>query len=198
MAKTIFLIIIVFCFAETYSQNGFIVLKKGQKSIQHFWKDEHFTFLMQNGQWFTGIIRKITNDSFYLTQEIIRYQIMGTDTLHFSGLAYSLSDVIGLPRKNEEIVYDNDMVRVILGREKFDWGKNGFIFQVGGAGYIVVSIINDMARNEPPFAKNNLTGLGIGAAIFMIGTLLHLNFDLYRHLGKKYHLESVIIPDGKR
>lgn len=194
MAKTILLILTVFCCATVRAQNGYLLLKKGEKSVQRYWKDMHLTFQTENRQWITGIITKIGNDSFYLTQEIIRYHLMGSDTLHFSGFKFSLGDVYALPTKREEIVYDNDQVRVILGHEKFVWVRNGFIFLTGGAGYLGLNIMNSLVRKEPPFAKNDLTGLGIGAAVFLIGMALHLKFDPYIHLGKKYRLECVTIP----
>jgi len=197
MTKAVFVFFIMFCCLEGYAQNGFIVLKKRQKSVRYFWKDSHFTFQLQNKQWLTGIITKITPDSFYLTQEIIRYYSMGSDTLHFSGLAFALKDVFALPTKKELINFEHDQVKVILGHEKFVWVRNGFIFQVAGAGYLALSIGNDLIHNDPPFAKENLPGLAIGAAVFLLGEVLHLGFDPYLHIGKKYHLESVVIEDRK-
>ena len=173
-----------------YSQYNFLILKKGQKSVQYYWKDSHFTFQLKDGQWLTGIITKITSDSFYLTQEIIRYNTMGSDTLHFGGFAFGIKDVFAVPTKNELIVYDHDQVHVILGHEKFVWVRNGFIFMVIGAGYAGVSIANDLASNTPPFAQDNLAGLGIAAGVFLIGVFLHFNFDPYIHLGKRYQLIS--------
>jgi hypothetical protein len=193
MTKTVFVILIVLCCSDGYAQNGFIVLKKGQKSIQHFWKDSHFTFQLQNKQWLTGIITKITPDSFYLTQEIIRYYLMGSDTLHFSGFAFTLNDVYALPTKKELINYEHDQVKVILGHEKLAWVRNGFIFQVTGAGYVALNVANDLIHGIPPFAKDKLAGLGIGAVIFLLGEVLHLIFDPYWRIGKKYHLECVVI-----
>jgi len=194
MTKTIFLILALFYCFGICAQNGYLLLKKGKKDMRHYWKDMHFTFQTRNRQWITGIITKISNDSFCLTQEIIHYHLMGSDTLHFSGFQFSPGDVYALPTKREEIVYDNDQVRVILGHEKFVWVRNGFIFQAGGAAYAGLNVINSLIHKEPPFAKNNLKGLGIGTAVFLIGMALHLNFDPYIHLGKKYRLECVTIP----
>src|SRR6266498_53667 len=114
MAKTI-LVILAFCCSEGYAQTGCIVLKKRQKSIQYFWKDSHISFQLRDRQWLTGIITKITPDSFYLTREIIRHNLMGTDTLHFTGLTFALKDIYGLPTKKQLTVYDHDQVKVILG-----------------------------------------------------------------------------------
>jgi hypothetical protein len=160
--------------AGTYAQNGYIVLMKRRKAVQYYWKDSHFTFQTKDRQWLTGILTKIGNDSFYFTQEIIRYNSMGTDTLHFSGMAFSLIDVFALPTKREEIVYDHDQVRTILGHEKFAWVRNGFIFQVIGAVYMGLSVANDLAQNEPPFAKSILAGI-----LHWISSVLNRNHDAF-------------------
>jgi hypothetical protein len=154
------------------------------------------TFQLRDGQWLTGIVRKIAEDSFYFTQEIIHYNLYGSDTSHFSGLAFALNDVNALPTKKELIVYDNDQVRIILGHERFAWVRNGFIFQAAGAGYFMLNVINDWIGKTPPFAKSNLPGLGISAGVFLVGELLHLNFDPYIRIGKKYRLQCVVIPNS--
>lgn len=146
---------------------------------------------MSNGQWITGMISKIEKDSFSFTQEIIRYYPIGTDTLHFSGLRFALTDIYAIPSKRQQYYFQNDQVYVTLGQERFAWIRNGFIFQVTGAGYAGLNIINDLGNNDPPFAGKNLTGLSISAATFLIGTFLHFKFDPLIRPGKKYKLELV-------
>jgi hypothetical protein len=191
MTKTIFLFFFIFCVWACKAQKSFIVLKKGEQSIVHYWKDSHITFQLSDRQWLSGIITKITPDSFYFTQEIIRYRLMGADTLHFAGQSYGLADIYALPTPNETIIYDHDQVRVELGHEKFVWVRNGLLFQVLGGGYVLLNVVNDLISGQPPFAKNNLPGLGVGAAVFLFGEFLHLRFDPYFHIGKKYRLECV-------
>jgi hypothetical protein len=194
MTKAVFLILSLSFSMAAFSQNGYLVLKRKNRNLRYFWKDSRITFQTNDGQWIHGIITNIHNDSFSLTRETIKYTLQGSDTAHFSGYIFSLKDVYALPTKNEMIVHDNSQVRVILGHEKFVWVRNGFIFQVGGAGYVGLNIINDLIRNDPPFEKKNLKGLGIGSAIFVIGTLLHWRFYPHIRIGKKYHLEAVVIP----
>jgi hypothetical protein len=195
MTKTILSVFFIFSIWECHAQNSFIVLKKREQAIAHYWKDSHITFQLQDRQWLSGIITKITSDSFYFTQEIIHYRLMGADTLHFSGQAYAPGDIYALPSPDELIIYDHDQVKVVLGHEKFVWIRNGLLFQVAGGGYVLLNVINDLISGEPPFAKNNLTGLGIGAAVFLVGEFLHFRFDPYFHIGKKYRLELVFHPN---
>jgi hypothetical protein len=174
-----------------------MILKKKGRSIQYFWKGSTITFQLQDKQWLMGEITRITPDSFYLIQEIIRYYAMGTDTLHISGFAFAYSDIYALPTKKQMTVFENDRVKIVAGHEKFLWVRNGFIFQLGGAGYVGLNVVNDLIRNDPPFEKKKLPGLGIGAAIFLFGELLHLHFDPYWHIGKKYRLEYMSFKDNQ-
>jgi hypothetical protein len=191
MSKTIFLILVFSFPIITFSQNGYLVLKRKNRPLRYFWKDSRITFQRSDGEWIHGIITNIHNDSFSLTRETIRYTLSGADTTHYRGYIFSVKDVHALPTKKEMIVHDNNRVRVILGHEKFVWIRNGFIFQVAGAGYVGLNVANDLIRNDPPFEKKKLKGLGIGSAVFLIGTLLHWNFYPHIRIGKRYHLEAV-------
>jgi len=172
-----------------------MVLKKKQRSIQYFWKGSYITFQQRDKEWIRGIITKITPDSFYFTKEIIRYGLTGNDTMHFSGLAFALPDVYALPTKNELVVYRNDQVHIVPGHEKFVWLKNGAIFQIAGAGYITLNVINNLIDNSPPFAKDNLPNLAIGAALFLFGKFLQHTYYPYLRMGKKYHLTCIVFRE---
>lgn len=193
MNKIILLVLVTFSGTSGFSQSDMLVLKKKQKSLQHFWTNSHFTFQTKGGPWITGILTKIGKDSFYLTQEIIRYTMSGADTIHYGGFKFSLKDVYAMPTKKAEIVYRNDQVHVVPGHEKFVWVRNGFLFQLMGAGYVGLNITNHLINGDPPFSQDNLPKLAVGAGVFFIGTLMHFTFDPYIHLGKKYYLQWVPI-----
>jgi hypothetical protein len=147
--------------------------------------------MKSDGEWITGYITKIERDTFSFTQEIIHYYTIGTDTLRFRGLRFSVNDIRALPSRKQLYVYDGNRVRVTLGHEKFVWARNGFILQVAGAGYAGLNIVNDLYRKDKPFAGHNLAELGIAAATFFIGTFLHMKFDPLIYPGRKYKLELV-------
>jgi hypothetical protein len=193
MAKPIFIFLLILYCCQGRAQSDYIVLKKGKKSIQHFWKDSHITFQLQDGQWLRGIITGIRPDSFYFKQEIIRFYLTGADTFHVSGFAFSLKDIYALPARRQIAVYENDPVKVIPGHERFLWIRNGFIFRVAGAGYVGLNLANHLIQGDPPFERDNLTRLGIGTAVFLLGEILHLRFYPYLRMGKKYRLEIVVL-----
>jgi hypothetical protein len=189
--KSILAILAVCLSLNIYSQQGFLVVKKRNKTVRYFGKDNRLTFQLANGQWITGTIDKIKKDSFEFTQEIIRYYTIGTDTFHYRRQQYALTDIYAIPSKRQQYYFQNDQVHITLGRERFAWIRNGFLLQVAGGGYAGLNIINDLYRNEPPFTSKKIAGLGIGAVAFLFGTFLHSRFNPVIRPGKKYKFELI-------
>lgn len=176
---------------NAYSQNGYIALKKRNKTIRMFFKDNPFTFKMSNGEWITGTVDKIEDSSFTFTQEIIRYYPIGTDTFRIYGYRFSADEITAVPSVRQQFVYRNDKVVIVPGREKFIWLRNGFLLQAVGASYLAENIINDLSNNEPPFKSSNVGGLTIAAGVLVVGTIMHFTFDPTIRLGRKYSLQLV-------
>lgn len=195
--KTI-LLLLVLCSNLGLDAQGVIIVKKKRKSIQYFWEGSQITFQMTDKQWITGTITRITPDSFYFTQEIIRYYMMGTDTLHFGGFGFAYTDVYALPTKKQMISFENDQVKVIAGHESFVWVKNGAIFQLAGGGYVVLNLANSLYHKDPPFAKENLPGLAVGTGVFLLGQILHWRYYPYWKIGKRYRLVYMSLTPGDK
>ena len=189
--KSILPILIVCVSLTLHAQQGFLLVKKRNKTVGFFGKESRLTFQLSNGQWITGMIDKIEKDSFQYTQEIIRYYTIGTDTFRYRGQHYALSDIHAIPSKNQRYYFKDDQVNIILGREKFVWARNGFIFQLAGAGYAGLNIVNDLYRKEPPFTGKKITGLAVSAVSFIFGSFLHARFDPFIRPGKKYKFELI-------
>lgn len=193
MIRILLLSLLLINFKQAFTQKDFFVLMKHHQTLQTFVEDSHITFQFNNGSWITGIITKIQNDSFYFKQEIIHYYLMGSDTQYISGYKIALADVHAIPRKNFSYNYAGDNIHLTYGRQSFIYIKNGFIFKLLGGGYIALNLINDLSDNEPPFAKNNIAPLGIAAAAYIAGIMLHRNYKPVLVLGKKYHLEYISV-----
>lgn len=123
--------------------------------------------------------------------------MMGDDTFHVSGFKFAIREIEVLPAKKQMVYYRDDRVIVIPGHTKFMWVKNGLLFQAAGVGYATLNIANHVIDKDPPFAKKNLTGLGIAAGLFFLGEFLHLRYDPFIHLGRKYRLEAVMLENEK-
>lgn len=182
--------VLAFCM-NAFSQNGYIAVKKGNKTIRMIFKDNPFTFKMANGEWITGTVDKIEDSSFTFTQEIIRYYPIGTDTFRIYGYRFTANEIDAVPSSRQSFVYRNDKVVIVPGRERFMWLRNGFLFQAAGASYLAENIINDLANHEPPFKSSHIGGLAIAAGVLVIGTIMHFTFDPTIHFGRKYSLQFV-------
>ena len=186
---TLFLLLLIL--HKVNAQKDFFVLKKHDQTIETFFEDSHITFQFNNGDWITGIITKIQNDSFYFKQEIIHYYAMGTDTQYYSGYKLALKDIHAVPRANFSYNYRGDNIQLTYGRQSFIYVKNGLIFKLLGGGYAALNLFNNLTENDPPFAKKNIAPLSIAAAVYLIGVVLHRSYKPVLVLGKKYHLEYI-------
>ena len=154
-------------------------------------KDSYITFQMKDREWISGYVTKVQNDSFYVKRMAIRYSLLGTDTVHFGDFPIALSDVYAMPRKGEQVSFQNDQVVVTLGHEKWVWVKNGTLFMVVGGGYTFLNVTNTLIQGDNPFAHDNIARIAIGTATFLIGFILHKAYQPVLIMGKKYHLQTV-------
>ena len=192
MVKLYLLLFFTACSSSLCAQNDVLVLKKGSKIIQYFYKDAYISFQLKNAEWMKGFITKIENDSFYFTKEIVRYYTMGSDTVRYTGYHFALSDVYALPKKGVQIDYIGDRFKITMngGHQHWYWIKSGWIFRTGAAGYAALSVANGLIKNNFAFTGSRL---GIAAGVFLAGVLLKKTYKLTHQLGKKYHFETIKI-----
>jgi hypothetical protein len=66
MSKFAFVIILSLFCRSTYAQKSILEFKKGRKIISTHWEGAEIAFLLQDGEWKKGIIKKINKDSIYI------------------------------------------------------------------------------------------------------------------------------------
>ena len=177
--KNVLFIIAVFSCVHAFSQGDFLLLKKKDIVVQSFIKGSYFTCQLTNGQWVEGTIKTIKDDSVFMEQMNVQQvaTFWGTarmDTLHYGIAKLALHDIHALPYKEHGISIVN----------------NGSLFTIGAGGYIVLNVINGLSQNESVTSSKNLTNLGIAAAVFVFGEILHWTHPKSIVLGKKYQLYS--------
>jgi hypothetical protein len=179
--KQLLLIFFVLCYISAFTQiKEWMVLQKKGISIETFFPGKYITIQFDNYQWIEGEIKEIRNDSIFINQKVSR--IVGNgwglpvrDTVSLGLLAYSISQIYAMPLRNQQL-------GVITG---------GAIFQVGGAGYIVLNAANNLIQNQNFFTAQNLTGVGIAGGVFLLGKILQWNHPTRVILGKKYTLKRI-------
>lgn len=191
MHKLTLITLFTFCSLIAFSQQDFLVLKKRNKRVSFFMKDAYITFQMKDRDWVSGYITKVQNDSFFVKRISIRYSLLGTDTVHFGVIPVALSDVYAMPRKGEQVGFEDDRVRITMGDEKWVWVKNGALFMIVGGGYTFLNVTNTLIQGDKPFAHNNIARVAIGTATFLAGLLLHKAYKPFLIMGRKYHLQTI-------
>lgn len=162
------------------AQQDFLLLKKGNKTYQSFFKGSFMTFQLENYQWLNGRIQKLTNDSIYFYQMEI-----GMRPNSFGLGAVADTTVLGLiPLAIKNI----RAMPVPPKKESFAFIKNGSLFQFGAGGYMLLNVFNTLRAKEPLFDAQNSKRLGIAAAVFLFGKILQWNHPSEYKLGKKYKL----------
>jgi hypothetical protein len=189
MRKPTLVFILLFSFTLSFSQQ-ILLIKKGSKTVQKFWKGSSIAFQLRNKEWQNGEITKIQNDSFYIRPVIIRYNLFGSDTLRYNVVGFSFSDVYSLPKKGVLVDYKNGYYQIITsaGHQHFYWVKSGWIFRAGAIGYSGLHVTNGLLKNDFSISESK-TQLAAAAGIFLGGFLMKLMYKRTLRLGRKYHME---------
>lgn len=187
--KSCLLIILLLSFTQhTFSQQSdFIVLKKrNNRTVRTYYEGAFLSAVTWNGFEVNGYIKFIRNDSIILVQEEKRLVSTGfgveLDTVyHTIGLDY---------REIRRWHYAGD----------YHWGnKRGFVqlylpkmMMIGGAGYMLLELINTAYRNDRLTDSKKLTALGIAAGVALAGyTWSRLNDNDNKKASKKYKVVYV-------
>lgn len=183
MIRCIFTVFITCIFTSTFAQSSdFIQLKKRNKVLQSWFKDNDIYVQLKNKQWITATIYKIKDDSLYLRPYQIIYYTRGlginaVDTVYYGTTAVHIHAINAFPK---------DM-------EGFGYVKDGSIFKIGGGGYLLLNIINSLSKNEPLFSDNNATRISIAAGVIALGVVLGLTHKDTYIIGRKYHIEYISV-----
>jgi hypothetical protein len=192
MIKLTLIVILSFSFSAAYCQQNILVFKKKDRDINRYWKGSTIAFQLIDKQWQKGEITKIHNDSLYIRPMVVRYSLMGSDTVHYSIKGFALTDIFALPNEGILIDYINGSFQISRsgGHVHFYWIKSGWIFRVGAAGYAGLHIANGLIQNKFSFSDSKIQLLS-AAAVFLGGVLLHKNYKPYLRIGRKYRLEII-------
>jgi hypothetical protein len=190
MTRLTLIIVLFFYSTIAYTQQNILIFKKGNKTIDRFYKGTLIAFQLKNRQWQKGEITTIRKDSFYISPMVVHYSLMGTDTVHYNVLGFAFSEVFAMPKKGILIDHINGHFQISTsgGHVHWYWIKSGWIFRVGAAGYAALNVANGLIKNEFSFKGSKL---GIAAGVFLFGTLLKYIYKPVLPLGKKYHLEMI-------
>ena len=183
MIRCVLTLFITCLFISSFAQSSdFIQLKKRNKVLQSWFKDNDIYMQLKSKQWITATIYKIKDDSLYVRPYQIIYSTRGhgintVDTVYYGTTAISVHAINAFPKE----------------REGFGYIKNGFIFKIGGGGYLLLNAINSLGKNEPYFSNKNIPKISIAAGVLALGVVLGLIHKDNYIIGKKYHIEYISV-----
>lgn len=180
MNRCITTLIAAFIVTSAFSQSDFIQLKKNNKVIKTWFKDNDFYGQLNSGEWITATIYKIQDDSLYLRPYIVRtlanrLGLPVLDTTYYGLMPVHINQLSAFPKEDEG----------------FSYVKNGLIFKIAGGGYMLLNVINTLSVNEPVFGSDNLPKITIAASVLALGVVLGLTHKSSYIVGKKYHIEYI-------
>ena len=99
MTKAICILLFLLPVSLLHAQSDFFVLKKGQRTIRRFHEKDPIIFQHKNGDWFTGDITSIANDSFVFRQEIIYYYLIETLKVKKQVISLEIESMVNIKMK---------------------------------------------------------------------------------------------------
>ena len=182
MQKLTLTALLILLFSSLYSQDDILIFKKGNKSIEKFWKRTFISFQLENKNWEKGELMKIKSDSFYIRPRVIRYSFMRTDTFYYPIKGFKLSDIYAMPKRGYLIDYVNGRFQISKygGHVHFYWIKSGYIFRLAGAGFAILGVVNGSYINVP-----------IGTGVFLAAMMMKKMYKLTIRVKGKYRVESL-------
>lgn len=165
--------LLLFCFfyslvqtASAQSLDYISVKKQNGRTLKNIYAGSQVLLHLQNGQYVQGPVQVVKNDSLFL----IVYDVRFYPTPWGTYVRDTISTLINS-------YHYKDIQRVHLHKQQgFIKRKAGPILMIGGAGYLVLNILNGAIFDLPITDKQNLRRIGTAGGAFGLGYLLHKLF----------------------
>jgi hypothetical protein len=167
------------CVSLSAQKGRLLLLKERGVTIRSFSVGDYINFQFSNQQWITGYVSAIKEDTiqinqFALQRVMTQFGTYGEDTLRLGKMMLHINEIIAFSKDRGHY---NSVV------------TNGSALQVGGAGYVLLNIINSLINNDPILEQKNIPKLIGGAVAVVAGRLLRKANPNYRPIGKRFSLE---------
>jgi hypothetical protein len=168
-----------FCVSLSAQKGRLLLLKERGVTIRSFSVGDYINFQFSNQQWVTGYVSAIKEDTiqinqFALQRVMSQFGTYGEDTLRLGKMVLHINEIIAFSKDRGHY---NSVV------------TNGSALQVGGAGYVLLNIINSLINNDPILEQRNIPKIISGAVAVVAGRLLRKANPNYRPIGKRFSLE---------
>lgn len=177
MCKILLLPACFFLFVPAFSQQSdFLSLKKGDRTIETYFKGMPVAFIHLNGSAVNGVIENIHNDTVYIIQYDVRMSPTpwGTrvrDTIGHYDLRFHYKEIAAIPKPPAA----------------FEFIRNGTLFMIGGGGYGFLHTFNGLIQKRKIYPST----LAISGGVAALGFAMRKLRKYYYPVGKKYQLQYI-------
>ncbi|MBC6492856.1 hypothetical protein ACFSQD_17120 [Flavihumibacter stibioxidans] len=187
--KRLALIVLLAGFAvelNAQQMGDFISLKKpNNRHVSSYFKGSRIDFQHVNGQRIDGYVEAVRNDSVFVRQWQIMTFMTNLGTTRVDTVGYFIH---GLHYQEIFSIFPDR-------KESWRFVKNGSIFMIGGAGYILLNVVNGIYREEPLDDPENLRSMGIAAGVAAGGFVLNRIYRNKVRKGKHYKIVYIKMTD---
>jgi hypothetical protein len=157
-------------------RNDFFLLKHSGRTIQSFFQGSFISLQARDGEYYSGFIKKIANDSVWIEQrEVIKgYTAFAgaiLDTMTFEARRISVSDIASIHKE----------------KQRLEQTAPSILLKLGSAGYISLHVINALILHQSASFKK----IGIAAAIYLAAVMVNAVHKENYYIGKKFSLQYV-------
>lgn len=176
------------CIPRTFAQQ-LLIYKKGHHEKKRWWTGQEFTFQTREGTWRKGILVLVMADSFRISNRVVRYGLVGTDTSHYGESMFGFDEVKALPKYGFPIDYIDGRYQANPrnGGMHFYWFKSGYLFRLGALTYTGLWLANGVIQKDLTLQNSHL---GIAAGVYALGFLMKRMYKPWIVLKGKRHLEG--------
>jgi hypothetical protein len=163
--------------------------KKGRHVQKQWWTGQEFTFRTNDDIWRKGVLVRVTKDSFLISNRVVRYGLMGTDTSHYGENWFAYNEVDALPKHGLPIDYIEGHYKINPrnGGMHFYWFKSGYLFRLGALTYTGLWLVNGAIQHDLSLQNSHL---GIAAGVYALGFLMKRLYKPWIRLKGNRHLEG--------
>lgn len=168
--------------AEARSQDDFIVLKKrNNRTLKTYGQGSFLSAKTNTGFQLNGFITAIRNDSIFIKQQETKLV-----TTSFGQAIDTVFYTFGFDHRNIDAFYFSHQYDPIMRKRGFAQTTLPPILIAGGAGFIILELVNTIYRKEPLNDGNKLASLGIAAGVAGTGILIATLNSRKDKVGNRY------------
>jgi len=172
--------LLLFSMAFFLQSNGqgwdMLLFKRNSKTMTTFMPGARISISDKDGRYADGTIRKIDRDTLFITE----YDVRKAYNMWYTSVLDTVSAFL-------TPIYYKDITKVYRRSSGFEFIRDGTLFMLGGAVYMILHLVNSAIQHQPVQASS----MAIAGGVTVAGLMMHKLRKHYYAVGHKYHFEYI-------